>query len=467
MSLIKSGPTAPPVTDPIQVKIHSPNQQTAVVDTSYTPRASLLQYVDGSSWEVIYYSQILGADTEPGPWALSRSPTDQQYVRITNMELKVTSALSMTEDQTGRSFDVVGTATVYPTHKPNFGDMFIADIGDGRSGLFAVTAVNRKTYLRDSYAEITYTLVDYVDSKPEILSDLNRKSVKRAVFLKEFLQFGQNPILMEGEFADLESLKTLYKDLVNFYFKDFYSIEYQTLMIPNQSLPAYDSFLTEAVLEWVSPNDAPMVSRIKRLVVTANRNNNSYTLWSALSRMSDSYLHAAIQRCRLINTSAFRFMPEISSIYYTGVGLVTCPSDARTDVDADTDSAAGAFASGGSLLATTGLRWKDLMRYLPSGNLDGFFKPAGTEADLGELPDIVPVTIDEYYVLSKQFYEYGPDKKLASKLEVLTKQGLKQEPIDKVTLVELAKNAMKWPNLERFYYFPILFALMRVATRSN
>ena len=440
------------------MKIHSPNQQNATVDTAYVPRASLLQYVDGSSWEVTYYSQVLGADQEPGPWSMDRSATDQQYVRISNMELKVTSPLAPSEEQAGRNFDVVGTATVYPTHKPNVGDMFVADIGDGRAGVFAITEVTRKTYLKDSYAEVSYGLVNYL--KPEIESDLNRKTIKRTVFYKEFLQWGQNPQLLEGEFADLQRMQRLYADLVNFYFKDFFSLQYRTLLVPNQLGPTYDPFVTSAYQDWVSTDEVPAMTTLRKPVVTANRNADSYTLWSALERMNAGYLGAAIQKMRLLDTKAFAGMPEISSIYYTGIQYVACPLDARTDVDAPYDSAAACF-SGTSLLASTGLRWKDLMRYLPSSNLDGFFADAPTS----ELPDIVPVTIDEYYVLSEKFYR--PNGPMASKLEVLAKQGLNQEPIDKVTLLSLAENCMKWPNLERFYYMPILFALMKVATRTN
>lgn len=419
-----------------------------------------MQYVDGSAWEVVYYSQVLGADSEPGPWQLDRSATDQQYIRISNMELKVTTPLTPSEEEPGRSIDVVGTATVYPTHKPNFGDMFIADIGDGRAGVFSVTDVSRKTYLKDSYSEITYQLVNYVDSRPEILSDLNRKSIKRTVFYKEFLQWGQNPQLLEGEFADLVRMKKVYNNLVNFYFKDFFSIQYRTLMIPNQNLPAYDPFVVSAVMDWVSADEVPAMVQVRQPVVTANRNTDSYTLWSALERMNESYLGAAIQQMRLLHTSAFKGMPEISSIFYTGIVYVACPLDSRTDVDQPYDKA-DAWFSGGSLLASTGLRWKDLMRYLPSSNLDGF----AVEPPPNQLPDIVPVTVDEYYVLSEKFYR--PNGAMASKLEVLTKQALNQEPIDKVTLLSLAENAMKWPNLERFYYMPILFALMKVATRTN
>ena len=448
-------------------KIHSPSLRTAVVDSQYTPRASLLQYVDGSSWEVIYYAQVLGQDEEPKPWSIDLSATSQQYTRITNMELKVTSSLdrSMNEEQPGRSFEVSGTATVYPTHKPNKGDMFIADAGDGRSVVFAIEEVTRKTYLQDSYTEISYRLVDYVDTRPEILSDLNRKVVKRAVFVKDYLQYGQNPLLMEGEFDDVMTMHRLYADLVNFYFKDFYSWEYRTLMIPNQKLPAYDPFVTSTVSELISTDEVPQMSQLRMPVVTANRNADSYTLWDALMRMNDSYLGSAIHQVRLLDTTAFRSLPEVSSIYYTGIRLVACPQDARTDVDAPYEESAPCFR-GNSLLASTGLRWRDLMRYLPSTNLKGFFKyDEDGQLQLPELPDIVPVTIDDYYVLSQKFYR--PAGAYASKLEVLTKQALMREPIDKVTLLMLAQNCMKWPNLERFYYMPILFALMKVALRTN
>lgn len=425
-----------------------------------------MQYVDGSPWEVEYYSQVLGADDEPGPWALDRSPTDQQYARIKDLEIKVTSGLSPTEEQPGRSQDVQGTATMPVPIRPNVGDMFIADIGDGRAGVFAITEVNRKTYLQDSHAEITYRLVNFVDSNPEILADLTRKSIKRTVFYKEFLEFGQNPQLLEGEFNDLVKLKKLYGDLVNFYFKDFYSPQYHTLLVPNQGMPSYDPFVTAALLDWVSADEVPILNQVNQPLVKANRNNDSYSIWDALGRMNDSYMGVAVQQMRLLDTAAFKGLPEISGIYFTGIGRVVCPLEARTDVDAGYDDMSGAFA-GGSMFGPTPLRWNDLLRYIPSNNLNGFFKYDGTQTALTELPDILPVTVDEFYVLSRKFYRPDSDGKLGSKLEVLTKQGLKQEPIDKVTLVNLAENAMKWPNLERFYYMPILFALMKVATRTN
>lgn len=444
------------------MEIHSPKLQTAVVDTQYEPLASLLQYVDGSSWEVNYYAQVLGADSEPGPLQLERSPTDQQYTKVSNMELRVISPLAPVQESPGRSMELRGSALVYPHIRPNVGDMFIADIGDGRGGVFAIIRVDRKTHLRESHNEIEYQLVNYGDASSAHTANLELKTVKRTVFHREFFHWGQNPQVLEGEYDDLMKLKRLYQDLTNFYIKDFYSPEYRTLLIPNQQQVAYDPFVTDAVLDWLSRDDVPMLGRVRRLSVTANRNADSYTLWTALSRMNDSYLNASVHFVRLLNTSAFKGLPEISSIYYTGVKLVACPTDPRTDVDAPYDGQEGCY-TGTGMLEQTGLRWKDLTRYIPSTNLAGFF----LEAPENQLPDILPVTVDEYYVLSEKFYRHTDGAALGSKLEVLVKQALMQEPIDRVTLLEVAKHAMKWPNLERFYYMPVLFALMKVALRTN
>jgi hypothetical protein len=79
-------------------------------------------------------------------------------------------------------------------------------------------------------------------------------------------------------------------------------------------------------------------------------------------------------------------------------------------------------------------------------------------------PQIKRVTVDDFYVLSKDFYQHTPETKL-SKLETLTMAALKGDAIDIAMLDELCAGAPKWDNVERFYYFPILFTLLRVYRR--
>lgn len=433
-----------------------------------------MQHVDGSSWEVVYYSQLLGASDQPSPLDINRSATDQQYCRVRNMEIKVTTPLTPTEETPGRSHTLEGAATVYPHVKPNVGDMFIADVGDGRAGLFAVTQVRRMTHLMETYSEIEYGLVDLIDSRPDMRANLDAKTKKKMVWYDEFLKFGENPQILESFYDDIMSLNSAYQDLSHFYMRDFFSSRLSTLLVPGQKGPTYDPYLTKELVQWLV-DDIPELRRVKMPSITANIYHNNYTLWAALSVMKQSYLSNSVQQARLMDTKAFRGVPDVSGIYYTGIQYVVCPSDAPDNVDSEYDiesycccnSGMGKgfdFTKGGTLLQATGLKWKDLLRYIPSGNLDGFTDTPKDSQKLENLPDIVPVTFDEYYVLSEPMYRGG---KLNSKLEVLVKQALNQEPIDTVTLVDLVRGASNWPNLERYYYHPILFALIKVVVRRN
>lgn len=433
-----------------------------------------MQHVDGSSWEVVYYSQLLGASDQPGPLDINRSATDQQYCRVRNMEIKVTSPLTATEETPGRSHTLEGAATVYPHVKPNVGDMFVADVGDGRAGLFAVTAVRRMTHLMETYSEIEYGLVTLLDSNPAMQRNLDAKTKKKMVWYEEFLKYGENPQILESFYEDILTLNQNYYDLAHFYMRDFFSTRLSTLLVPGQKGPTYDPYLTKELVQWLV-DDIPELRRIKMPSITANIYNNNYTLWAALSLMKYSYLRNSVQQARLLTTKAFRGVPDVSGIYYTGIQWVVCPSDAPDNVDSEYDIESSCccvggigkgydFTKGGTLLQATGMKWKDLLRYIPSGTLDGFTDEPKDSQKLENLPDIVPVTIDEYYVLSEPMYRGG---KLSSKLEVLVKQALNQEPIDTVTLVDLVRKASNWPNLERYYYHPILFALIKVVVRRN
>lgn len=115
----------------------------------------------------------------------------------------------------------------------------------------------------------------------------------------------------------------------------------------------------------------------------------------------------------------------------------------------------------GSQPKKAGRRFTDFLRQLPTGTMDGL----SYLAQPNELPDVVRVTDDDFYVFSEAFYRQG--EPLTSNLERLVLQGMKQEALDKALLLRLCNNAMKWENLERFYYIPVLIALLKVAIRNN
>lgn len=428
------------------------------VDTRYTPLTNLLAHVEGSNWAVDYYAQVLDADSELGPQQTDRPAAFQQYVLIKDLEIKVTSPLTGSQDPVSKEMTITGNANVYGGIIPNKGDTFLADIGDGREGVFAVITSEKKTYLKDSVYVIEYELKNY--SSVVVREDLNKKTIKTTHFVKDFINLGLNPQLLSDEYNSRIVIQKRNKELIGSYLADFFSIEHHTLIIPGQGKPSYDPFLSKAILDWLSTEDHPFVSKIRLPSVSGDQAMRAMSFWDCLSALSMDLLPIAFQKARLIDTLHFRTYPQMRSIYFTTIRLVLYPEDRRTDVDSSHESIDTSFQR--DYLVDAGVRFSELARLIPSTNLQGIEYQPGTP---DQLPDIVPVTYDEYYVLSEGFYT----KKipLASRLEVLLTQALNQETLNIELLLDISSRALNWDNLERFYYYPILFVLFKTALRSN
>jgi len=80
------------------------------------------------------------------------------------------------------------------------------------------------------------------------------------------------------------------------------------------------------------------------------------------------------------------------------------------------------------------------------------------------IPYYHPVLKDDFYVLSRAFYEDTADK---SVLEILVKDYLKMQTLDLDKLYRLTETFKKLGRLEQFYYGPILMVLIKEADRAS
>lgn len=461
MAIAKAKPTAPKPVDPVQVEVVAPSYRGTTVDTKYTPLASMLQYVEGSNWSVTYYSQVLGADSEPMPLALDRAPVYQQYTRILQMELKVTTPLTSQEDPETHSFITTGAATSYPHFIPNKGDMFLADIGDGREGLFVVTNTEKRTILKESFFSIEYQITTYSDSdRQAYLDNLDFKTVRTTHFVKDFLVFGQNPQVLSEDYNDLRSFKREYEDLIGLYFHDFFSHRYQTLLVPDQDKITYDPFLTTALMDVVDTEEHPHINRMRLPSVEGDLAMLGPTLWDALCKLSYATFQTAVFKMGTITTDQFRSLPHYGGVYYSGIEKVVYPRDRRTDIDRVVSPTPCVTTPLGTL-GVGQMRYGELERLAIEPDQTKFF----TTQDGQLLPDIAPVTMDDYYVLTGKLYRN--EEPMSSNLERLVEALLRGDAIDKGILHRLATTAKHWPNLERFYYIPILLVLLKTVMRTN
>jgi hypothetical protein len=437
-----------------------------VNNTSQTPVNSLSVYVQGSAWDVTYYKQMLNADNEAAPFDVNRPIAYQQYQKINGLELMVTAPLAHSQDNGTAIFDVSGTATCYGFMVPNPGDAFIATIDNGRQAIFNVETVEKATYLKAANYVITYRSTSYVD--PTLVGNLDAKSIQTFQFVKSLLQQGQNPLMSASQYALYGGLNNLYADLVSMYFRDFFSVERQTLLIPDQEWESYDPWIVKAIIDLVSTDDNLDLPRLRQPTVKGDRAMMNVTVWDALLKTNRSYLITGIQQMGLVWVQHFRNWANLGGVFFTGMDLVLYPRDPRTDVDAKyswcSQTDIKNYVNDGKM------RYASLERVLRNNDL-GFFQAqcncveGASEPSLA-LPDIVPVTTDNYYVFTQGFYGVRGTN-LASKLEVQAQNAISGDAIDLGILTTLGNNAFNWPNLERFYYIPVVLALIKIALLSN
>lgn len=451
-------PEPPPTVKP---KIQHEKFSGITVDTSYTPSSALLTWVEGSNWTVDYFSQVLGADNEPTPQDLHREPIYQQYRRLKGLHLKVTTPLSFSQDPTLKTMEVRGSGITYPFLVPNKGDMFVADIGDGRVGVFTVTEATRATILRDSVYNVEYALVNELDNERN--ADLDRKTIETYHYSQASLISGCGPFVTEQENTRSERYQEMYLELIKRFLTDFFSMEHSTLLVPDQLRKTYDHFVTKTVLQTVDTSIDIRLRRVREMNVTAEPVMNQPTLWEALLRMDDSRMYGATQKANVVTTSYFKGRPTLQALGYTGIERLVFPIEVATDVDTQ-------YANNYADRAGLPFREGRPKRPLPGEpktqadrNLRYFQRtPMMEGVDPWQLPpDIHPVVKDEFYVFTEAFY--NDERDTQSKLELLAGQAMRREALNLNALDALLVRILDWDNLERFYYYPVVWCLLKRA----
>lgn len=455
---IKNIDTVIPTPLPDVVKHQPAEYRGATVDTTEVRYDTLTTHVAGQAWNVAYLQCIRGRDDDARPLELDLHAVYQQYRRIDGFELKVTSPLAYSQDSTTKAGTLRGTANVYGVITPSVGDILLGDMGDGREGVFAVHVCTRLSHYNSAVYEIEYGLL--YPANAEVLAALELKVVERQVFHKDFLQSGANPLLSSDQTRLVNLLSEHYTRLVILYIHDFFSREYRTLLVPNQQKITYDPFVIRFIKTMLSTDDHPAMRQLRELNVEGDRAMYEFTFWNCLETMDYAMLSMSVHQAGLVDITQFHTLrPTTNSIYYTGVQRVVYPDMSPTDVDSGYNNT---YPPALVKISRGCARFREMDRLfsntLTTDPVEELYEGANRR------PQIHRVTKDDYYVFSEGFYRPSDDKPM-SMLEAITTELIKGRAVDIKTLEYLCRVAPKWDNLERFYYFPVLFMLLRTYRR--
>lgn len=456
-------PPVPVVTpQPSPVQLTDTAYHHSLVDANATPVASLLTHIEGSSWIVDYYSQVLSTDEELTSYQPTQLAPYQQYSCIRNYELKLQGSLSTSDDSATSTMTVTGSANLYPYLKPNAGDAFIADIGDGLAGQFTVTQVSKLTIFKETCFNITFELSRYVDA--DMLAALEQRVVKNGYFQKDYMLYGQYPVITSVALGQRQSLESMESTLLTQWLTDCYSREYSTVLVPGQSYSTYDPSVVRAVLTLYNVRDNPPLRGIRELNCAGIPHLEIPTFWDALLHMDVDGLHRCFKTAQLLPIADFNRLPFLEGVRFSGVVQVVGATDAYVGVDRD--YRAERTITGSDLEPLNDADTLDIEAAyavaLATAVIDEALPPASVYG-LTTVPTIHPVTIDNSYVLSAAFYSQGSGQ---SKLEHLVRDYFDTDSVNVTALTALVQSSRTWGRLERYYYSPILLAMLKLAQRS-
>ena len=422
----KKAPSAAPPPTPT-VNLYSSDYQTSVVDTNENPISSLIVFVEGTPWATdAYYSQLVGNNDELKPLDLNLSATHQQYTKVSGLVMKVTAGLSGPQDQTTKQFSLVGASTMFPFVVPNVGDMFTADCGNGRLGLFTVTLAETKTILKETCYSVEYGMVAILDAA--YANDLARKTVKTVFYNGDRTSTQQNPLLEESEVLTLKTAKQIEKQLLAEYISEFFNLEVMNFAVPEQGTLVYDHFITTLITSLYSTDCHPVFRKMKGINIDGTFLSEKITLVNALLTFEQGYLPQSFRKIKLAETTIFDHRACMEGIRYSGYDYIAFP---------DTDD----------------LKYVGKVFKVPE-LLDSMARvsiPANQ-------PHFTPVVDGGHYLLSEEFHQGTHN---GTTLEITLRKVFDNEPIEYQNVKLIINEIKQGGQIDRYYYLPIVLILLK------
>lgn len=422
-----------------EVRINNSAYKSAIVESKYIPLGSLITHISGALWGggVTWYSQILGKSEEPTPFDSNLPPIYQQYRKIKTLQLRVTTPLDYRQDENSNDPELQGVAVTLGGFIPNEGDMFLADVGSGREGIFVLNKVpEKKALLAEEVYEVSYTFVAFSEPNLKYINQLDTKVVVTEVYTPPTNNRPSYTLINEESVLLKQDLIELRKSIIYGFNDSFYDPARNTYLSPEGY---YDGNLVSFIKKIVTTRELPILSTLETYLLGNYFPARKDLIYKVFLTGQGSLLRNIVQKAVLVDLGGLYTNLPVNIATYNDIHYAVVPDAPQHDPS-------------NIVIQYTTVIWAVDETLYESHN------------PTLHRPLIHPIEFDDFYILSEQFYT-GQTAGM-SELENILYLAINNKPIDITPVKLIYEFYLTMSATNRFFYAPIMIMLLNYAIAS-
>ncbi len=417
---------------------------------------SLLKYVEGYPWTVNYRAQILNTNNTVANFDPSAPNLTQPAYLILDLVLQVSSPLSSSYDQQTSVTSLQGTAITPLGLTPNVGDVFLAKVDTAEDAYFVVSSVSRKTHRKQTLYEITYNLYIYTNTDPVVDASFYSTINEKYYFNKDTNYFNRDLLIKPSVKEATDRLKLFLHSTREYYFKTFPQKKTGSILVPGSDKTLYDAFLVDFLYATVS-HDYLIDSRLYRHTVP-NSNPSSRTILDAIVSRNKILLSMVPKTAGFLPTRELERLTRLNNPYNSGIDYTLQPILEANNIEVP--------------LRAVKDRSLFLDTPLTPQNSTVVADPIVISTTVNDITYQKPVLHemfkDDYYIVTKTFYDYISDNTEyinLSYLEFVIYRFIYGHAIAREDLVLAIESYNNWSYIHQLYLLPVLWVIIEANIR--
>lgn len=431
--------------------IEAPNKS---IFTSLVPESriiSLLKYIEGHPWTVVYYGQILNTNNTLEHFDPSTPNLTQPYYKINDLILQVDSPLSSSYDSSTGITTVTGSAIAPYKITPNVGDVFLAQVDTGEDAIFHITSVSRKTHRKDTLYEVSYSLYSYTSENPTFVTTIDQRVNDTYFFNKDSNFFNRDILVKPSVKEATDRLKVFLSESIQYYLNTFVQTKTGSILIPGIEDSLYDPLLSEFISK-IIPYDYLVETSFFRHTYISNRISQP-SIYDLLLSQTKSSINNINKQYAFLPSNMIQNRTRIGTAYHTGVDYILHPvfPNIKTEIDKEEVITRTVYLTTPKTINNFSL--VDIPVIETTNNNAVFIKPL--------LHDLF---LNDYYIVTENFYLYLKDNtafEQISYIEFLIARFINKEPIAREDLAVAIQEYQDWSLLHQLYLLPVMMLLVK------